>query len=160
MNHQSFFSRRRFVTGVLSVIAVVVFNKSILAAPMPKIVAYRNSGCSCCEKWAEKLRAAGFDVEMNDDDDLSSRREKAGVPDDLAGCHTAFMGDYIIEGHAPLADILRVLNEKPSILGIAVPDMPVGSFGMEMGDMRDAYDVVAFAIDGTQSIFAKYVANP
>ncbi len=160
MNHSSFFSRRRFVTGALSAAAIVVFNQSVLDAPMPKITAYRNPGCGCCEKWAEMLRGVGFDVDMNDDDDLTSRRQKAGVPDDLAGCHTAFMGDYVIEGHVPLADIRRVLAEKPNILGIAVPGMPTGSPGMEMGESRDAYEVVAFATDGGRSIFAKYAANP
>ena len=124
------------------------------------IVAYRNPGCGCCEKWAEQLKAAGFDVSMQDDPDLSARRAVAGVPDDLAGCHTALMGDYVIEGHVPLAEIEKLISEKPAIRGIAVPGMPTGSPGMEMGESRDAYEVVAFAADGTLSVFAKYAANP
>ena len=124
------------------------------------ILAYRNPGCGCCEKWAEMMTAAGFAVNMQDDVDLAARRTAAGVPDDLAGCHTALMGDYVIEGHVPLADIQRLLTEKPFIKGIAVPGMPMGSPGMEMGESRDAYDVVAFATDGTRSVFAKYAANP
>ncbi len=124
------------------------------------ISAYRNPGCGCCEKWVEMLKAAGFEVNMQDDADLAARRVAAGVPDDLAGCHTALLGEYVIEGHVPLAEIEKLLAEKPAIRGIAVPGMPMGSPGMEMGESRDAYDVVAFAADGTRSIFATYAANP
>lgn len=124
------------------------------------ITAYRNPGCGCCEKWAELLTEAGFQVNMQDDADLNARRRAAGVPDDLAGCHTAMVGDYVIEGHVPLAEIERLVTENPAIRGIAVAGMPTGSPGMEMGTSRDAYDVVAFAADGTRSIFATYAANP
>ena len=124
------------------------------------ISAYRNPGCGCCEKWAELLTEAGFQVNMRDDADLDARRRAAGVPDDLAGCHTATVGDYVIEGHVPLAEIERLVTEKPAIRGIAVAGMPTGSPGMEMGTSRDAYDVVTFAPDGSRSIFATYAANP
>ena len=151
---------RRKVLGGISTLALTTWTGFARAASSPAIVAYRNPGCGCCEKWAEQLKAAGFEVTMRDDPDLSARRVAAGVPDDLAGCHTAVMGDYVIEGHVPLADIQRLLTEKPKIRGIAVPGMPMGSPGMEMGESRDAHDVVAFATDGSRSIFAKYAANP
>lgn len=149
---------RRLVLGIISTLAVTPWTSIARAANSAAIVAYRNPGCGCCEKWAEQLKAAGFDVRMQDDPDLSGRRAAAGVPDDLAGCHTAFMGDYVIEGHVPLADVQRLLTGKPQIKGIAVAGMPMGSPGMEMGESRDAYDVVAFDLDGTRSIFASYGA--
>ena len=124
------------------------------------ITAYRNPGCGCCEKWAELLTEAGFQVNMQDDANLGARRRAAGVPDDLAGCHTAMVGSYVIECHVPLAEIERLVTEKPAIRGIAVPGMPMGSPGMEMGESRDAYDVVAFKTDGTRSVFASYSARP
>lgn len=151
---------RRLVLGIISTLAVTTWTSIARAANLPAIVAYRNPGCGCCEKWAEQLKAAGFDVSMQDDPDLSARRAVAGVPDDLAGCHTALMGDYVIEGHVPLAEIEKLISEKPAIRGIAVPGMPTGSPGMEMGESRDAYEVVAFAADGTRIVFAKYAANP
>ena len=151
---------RRLVLGIISTLAVTTWTGIARAVSSPAIIAYRNPGCGCCEKWAEQLKAAGFDVSMQDDPDLSARRAAAGVPDDLAGCHTALMGDYVIEGHVPLAEIQRLLTENPLIKGIAVPGMPTGSPGMEMGESRDAYDVVAFAADGSRSVFAKYAANP
>lgn len=146
------------------------FLKLALAALVPatfaspsraKVVvsAYRNPGCGCCEKWAAMMVDAGFEVVMRDDSDLAARRAAAGVPDDLAGCHTALIGDYVIEGHVPLSEIKRLLVERPDIRGIAVPGMPIGSPGMEMGSSRDAYEVIAFKADGTRSVFARYEAR-
>jgi hypothetical protein len=123
---------------------------------LPPIKAYRNPGCGCCEKWAAMLQQNGFALTMEDDADLATLRTNAGVPSDLAGCHTAFMGDYIIEGHVPLADIMRLVIESPKIKGIAVAGMPMGSPGMEMDGMVDHYDVVAFGEDGKREVFSKY----
>ena len=154
--------RREFLKLALIGVAIapLQFNSANAAVSGAAIKAYRNPGCGCCEKWAEQLKTAGFEVDMQDDPDLSARRSAAGVPDDLAGCHTALMGNYVIEGHVPLAEIEKLISEKPAIRGIAVPGMPTGSPGMEMGESRDAYDVIAFKADGSRSIFAKYAANP
>jgi hypothetical protein len=123
---------------------------------LPPIKAYRNPSCGCCEKWGAMLLQNGFALTMEDDPDLATRKANAGVPSDLAGCHTAFMGEYIIEGHVPLADIMRLVIEAPKVKGIAVPGMPVGSPGMEMDAMADHYDVVAFREDGKREVFSKY----
>jgi hypothetical protein len=126
------------------------------AAVLPEITAYRTPGCGCCEKWAAELQAAGFRVAMNDDPDLDARRAKAGVPPQLAGCHTAFLGEYVIEGHVPAADIIRLLDEKPQALGLAVPGMPMGSPGMEMDGAKDAFDVMLFTRDGRPLVYASH----
>jgi hypothetical protein len=123
---------------------------------LPAITAYRNPGCGCCEKWATMLQANGFTLTMEDDADLGARRSKAGVPDDLAGCHTAFMGGYVIEGHVPLTDIMRLVIEAPKIKGIAVAGMPMGSPGMETEQTPEHYDVVAFMEDGKRETFSRY----
>ena len=44
-----------------------------------------------------------------------------GVPAELQSCHTATIGGYVVEGHVPADLIHRLLNERPSIAGIAVP---------------------------------------
>jgi hypothetical protein len=123
---------------------------------LPAITAYRNPGCGCCEKWAAMLQQSGFTITMQDDEDLAARKTKAGVPEDLAGCHTAFMGDYIIEGHVPLLDIMRLVTEAPKIKGLAVPGMPMGSQGMETEQTPDHYEVVAFTADGKRETFSTY----
>ncbi len=137
----------------------IVFSSAHAATSKASISAYRDPGCGCCEQWAEILKAAGFAVSIEDDPDLVGRRKIAGVPEDLAGCHFAVMGNYIIDGHVPVQEIERLLSEKPDIKGIAVPGMPIGSPGMEMGETREAYDVIAFKADGTRKVFASYAAG-
>lgn len=149
-------NRRRLLTMLVAVAATGA--KTVEAAQWPAIKAYRNPGCGCCEGWVEHMRKAGFEISMMDDPDLNGRRVALGVPDDLAGCHTAMLGDYIIEGHVPAEDIIRFLNEGGKGYGLAVPGMPTGSPGMEMGDSRDAYDVVLFDKQGGRSVFASYPA--
>jgi hypothetical protein len=90
------------------------------------------------------MRAAGFDVEVEDTEQLASVKAEAGVPPQLQSCHTALIGDYVFEGHVPAAAIVRFLDEKPDLDGLAVPGMPVGSPGMEMGGRVDPFDVVAW----------------
>jgi hypothetical protein len=150
-------SRRDLSKLIGSVVATSVLAPHANAAmALPAIKAYRNPGCGCCEKWAESLKQAGFDVTMEDDEDVATRKTKAGVPADLSGCHTAFMGNYIIEGHVPVVDIQRLLNEQPAVLGLAVPGMPAESTGMEMGGTADKYKVMAFAKDGTSYAYSSY----
>jgi hypothetical protein len=78
------------------------------------------------------------------------------VPEQLHSCHTAFVNGYVVEGHVPAADIQRLLKDKPKVAGIAVPGMPVGSPGMEMGSRVDRYDVIAFNRDGSTRVFARH----
>jgi hypothetical protein len=120
------------------------------------VVVYKSPTCGCCGSWVDHLRAEGFTVEVHDRDDLSEIKRASGVTDNLASCHTAQVGGYVVEGHVPAGDIRRLLRERPPIAGIAVPGMPVGSPGMEVGDRRDRYDVVAFARDGRTSVFARH----
>ena len=54
------------------------------------------------------------------------------------------------------ADLVKkVLAEKPKLVGLAVPGMPVGSPGMEMGALRDPYEIVAFDRAGKSWTYAK-----
>ena len=154
MSHNRF-NRRQLLQGAGSMVLAAIVSPAF-AASNPAMLAYRNPGCGCCEKWAALMTESGFQVTMLDDPDLDKRRAEAGVPAELAGCHTAFMGDYIIEGHVPAEDIIRLLAESPAVRGIAVPGMPIGSPGMESGDRNDAYDVLAFKADGTWSVFASH----
>jgi hypothetical protein len=108
------------------------------------IKVFKSPTCGCCAKWIEHLVASGFDVDVEDSDDMAQIKAEAGVPVALQSCHTAVIGDYIFEGHVPIETIVRFMEEKPDVRGLAVPGMPVGSPGMEMGDRVDPYDVIAF----------------
>jgi hypothetical protein len=148
---------RRQTLGLATAVLASAATTTRAANPaLPAITAYRNPGCGCCEKWAAMLQQNGFPLTMKDDADLASRKTKAGVPEDLAGCHTAFIGDYVIEGHVPLVDIMRLVIEAPRIKGIAVPGMPMGSPGMETDQTPEHYDVVAFTADGKRDVFSTY----
>lgn len=130
------------------------------ARPVPLAVR-RNPGCGCCEAWTEQMRASGrFIVTTQDDPDLAAFKSARGVPADLASCHTAIVGDYVVEGHVPLADVVRLLDERPAIVGVAVGGMPMGSPGMEQpGGGNEAYDVVAFTSGGQRSVFSHHPAR-
>ena len=109
-----------------------------------KAVVYKTASCGCCKKWVEHLRDNGFTVEAHDVENLVPYKIQGGVSPQLASCHTAYIGGYTVEGHVPVEDIKQLLKSKPKITGIAVPAMPVGSPGMEMGDRIDPYHVIAF----------------
>lgn len=150
-------TRRNFILRVLAgATGFAVQSSCGRAAPFPEIKAYRNPGCGCCEKWVQHLKDAGFAITMEDDGNLAVRKAELGVPDDLQSCHTAIVGDYIIEGHVPAEDIILFLAENPDARGLAVPDMPMGSPGMEMDGMKDAYDVVVFSRDGSRKVYAHH----
>lgn len=151
------YSRRDIIGATISLLTVPVEVRGAMAAEvLPPVEAYRNPGCGCCEQWAERMRQAGFSVTMNDDPELARRREKLGVPTDIAGCHTAIVGDYIVEGHVPPKDVKRLLVEKPVARGLSVPGMPAGSPGMESADASESFNVLIFAADGSTEVFATY----
>jgi hypothetical protein len=91
---------------------------------------YKNPGCICCDRYANYLRANGFDVTVVEHPNMTLIKQKYGAREDLEGCHSTVIGKYVVEGHVPVAPIKRLLDEKPDIKGISLPGMPEGSPGM------------------------------
>lgn len=122
------------------------------------IVVYKTPTCGCCGMWVEHMRQNGFQPEVHDVSAAQVRAvsKAAGLSEEGTSCHTAKVGNYIVEGHVPAADVQRMLKEKPAIAGIAAPGMPVGSPGMEMGGRTERYDVVSFSKDGKTKVFATH----
>jgi hypothetical protein len=85
---------------------------------------------------------------------LSDVKIQNKVPGKLYSCHTALVQGYVIEGHVPADLIHRLLKEKPSIHGLAVPGMPVGSPGME-GPNPQSYEVFTFDKQGRTAVYAR-----
>jgi hypothetical protein len=102
------------------------------------------------------MRSSGFKVEVFNVRDVTPYKRVNGVTPELMSCHTAIVDGYIVEGHVPAADVYRLLQQRPAVKGIAVPGMPVGSPGMEMGSRKDPYSVIAFDEAGKTSIFARH----
>jgi hypothetical protein len=119
------------------------------------ITVYKTATCGCCKQWIAHLQNNGFKVEARDVANLTPIKRRYGVSPELESCHTAVVQGYVIEGHVPAKDIQRLLQERPKISGLAVPDMPVGSPGME-GPNPEPYDVLTFDQAGRTSVYARY----
>jgi len=132
--------------------------KPVPAAAAPRVTVYKTSSCGCCRLWVDHMKASGFEVQAMDvsSADVRAVSKAAGLPEDGTSCHTAKVGNYVVEGHVPASDIKRLLKEKPAIAGIAAPGMPMGSPGMEQGGAKEAYDVMAFTKDGKMTVYAKH----
>ena len=105
----------------------------------------------------DHLRTNGFTVRGEDVADLAPIKTRHGVPRELQSCHTATIGNYVIEGHVPAASIKKLLKESPQIVGLAVPGMPVGSPGMEApGQPAERYQVIAFDRSGRTSVYSSH----
>ena len=121
---------------------------------------FKDPNCGCCGSWAELAREAGYGVTVRNDQDMTAVKRRLGVPEDLASCHTTQVAGYVVEGHVPLAEVARLLRERPAgVKGIAVPGMPAGSPGMEVpGGRTEPFQVIAFDDSGRRSVFASYPA--
>ena len=120
------------------------------------IVVYRSPSCSCCGRWLEHLKENNFNVKDIVTDDVQTIKNKYGVTDKLASCHTAIVGGYVVEGHVPANDIRNLLKTQPKIVGIAVPGMINGTPGMEMDDQKAAYNVMSFDKENYTAVFHHY----
>ena len=120
------------------------------------IKVYKSPTCGCCGDWVDHLEDNGFTVDVTDTQLMNQIKVDAGLTPQFASCHTAFIGDYVIEGHVPAADIRRLVAEQPVARGLAVPGMPIGSPGMEIGDRKDPYQVLLFNESGQTRVFADY----
>ena len=134
----------RFAAAILSV--------SLLGAA--DMTVYKTPTCGCCAKWVEHVRAAGIKVKVVEVPSTAAARSSAGIKEKYGSCHTGMINGYAIEGHVPVADIHRLLKEKPKAKGLAVPGMPMGSPGME-GPYKDAYSVLLITEEGS-TVFQKY----
>ena len=159
-------SRRRFVQTSLSLLAITALGYSkigMAAIQQETVTVWKTPTCGCCKDWVIHMRKEGFNVVTNDVADTAPIRPKLGLPAKFGSCHTAQVGGYVIEGHVPASEVVRLLREKPAAIGLAVPGMPVGSPGMEMrGEMlgvRDAFDVVLVTRDGGSRVYQSYAAK-
>ncbi|MCU7933424.1 MAG: DUF411 domain-containing protein [Candidatus Thiodiazotropha sp. (ex Dulcina madagascariensis)] len=141
------------MAGAVPVIGGLLMTQQ--ASEAADIVVYKSPTCGCCKAWVTHLRDNGFSVEVHDKNNMQPIKQAMGVPDRLQSCHTAQIEGYVIEGHVPADDIIRLLKEKPAVTGITAPGMPMGSPGME-GPRKDDYDVLTFKKNGKTRVFARH----
>jgi hypothetical protein len=118
-----------------------------------RVDVYKDPSCGCCGQWVAHLQRAGFATVVTDVSSIETVKIKYHVPARLQSCHTAIVDGYVIEGHVPASDIRRLLKERPTIVGLAVPGMPVGSPGME-GASGKPYNVVSFDASGRSIVYS------
>lgn len=131
-----------------------VFTGALAVADERKMTVYKTPTCGCCAAWVNHVKAAGFDVDVKDMDDLTSIKQMAGVPANLQACHTATIDGHTIEGHVPAHAIEAFLQSGSTARGISVPGMPQGSPGMP-SPRPEVYDVVAFG-NGAPTLVGRY----
>jgi hypothetical protein len=124
-------------------------------APPDTITVFKSPTCGCCADWVDHIREHGFAVIVRDMADVTPVKNASGVPQALRSCHTAKGAGYVFEGHVPADLMARVLRERPTVRGLAVPGMPVGSPGMEAGGRKDPYEVLTFDARGKTTVYAE-----
>jgi hypothetical protein len=123
-------NRSVFLGGIAGAAALAAMRLPAAAdGAKPRVKVYRDTGCLCCEDWSAALTAAGYRVAI-EDIDRTARLKRFAITEDMAGCHTASVSRYLVEGHVPPAALAQLLSERPKIRGIALPGMPSGVPGM------------------------------
>ena len=147
-------NRRQFANGALTLLLGAPFGLLNLASAeeKPAVQLYKNPQCSCCEEYAAYMRQHGFSVTTTPTHNLALIRRQRGVPEQLAGCHTMIIGDYVVEGHVPIGALNKLLRERPKIRGISLPGMPEGSPGMT-GEKTEQFTIYEIS-DGEEKVFA------
>ncbi|HEY0875994.1 MAG TPA: DUF411 domain-containing protein [Vicinamibacterales bacterium] len=145
-------TRKLFLALTLFVAtAAVAIHAQAQKTAAPSVDVFKSPTCGCCAKWVDHMRDAGFTVHVTDlgEADLQKIKARYGVPASAQSCHTARVEGFTIEGHVPASEVKRLLKEKPGVVGIAVPGMPLGSPGMEVsGVTPQPYEVLTFDKSG------------
>lgn len=127
------------------------------AAASAGFVMWRDPGCGCCLEWAKRIETAfGRKLPVVNSANMPAVKKAQGVPSDLQSCHTALIQGVVVEGHVPPEAIKRLIaSRRKDVKGLAVPGMPAGSPGMDVGhNVRQPYKVFAFDSAGRRSVFA------
>jgi hypothetical protein len=156
-------ARRHLMTGLAGVLAAAALAPLTAMAQFiqPTVEVWKSPTCGCCNDWIKHLQANGFQVKAYDKGNTAMRRE-LGMPEKFGSCHTAKVNGYVIEGHVPAREIHRLLKEKPKALGLSVPEMPIGTPGMdgpEYGGQVDPYEVLLVQRNGTATVYQAYTTQ-
>jgi hypothetical protein len=151
--------RRQLVALIGGAAAAALLPTGAEAAAPAGYVMWRDPGCGCCLEWAKRVEAAfGKKLPVVNAPNMAAVKKAQGVPGALHSCHTALVQGVVVEGHVPPADIKRLIaSGRKGIKGLAVPGMPAGSPGMDVGhNHRQRYQVMAFDAAGRAAVFATH----
>jgi len=149
---RAFGQRRALLIGALGIWTTRLY----AAAPTaPLVEIWKSPTCGCCGDWTKHLAANGFRTKLHDEGNAAKRAEM-GIAPQYSSCHTAVVDGYALEGHVPARELRRLLKERPTAIGLAVPGMPIGSPGMdgpEYAGRKDPYQVLLLAKNGGSSVY-------
>ena len=151
-------TQRRFILAC-AISGMLPFKLLMAASTKPAIEIWLSPTCGCCHDWMNHMVKNGFEITAVHNDGNDRARQNLGILAQYGSCHTALINGYAFEGHVPAKDVYRVLKEKPDIVGLAVPGMPIGSPGMdgpEYKGRKDPYEVLAIAKNGRSTIYQRY----
>jgi hypothetical protein len=155
--------RRSIIQATAALLGAATLASPLIGWTQTKlqVEVWKTATCGCCHDWVAHLEASGFQVKTHDISEMAkaAQRRQLGLADKFGSCHTALVGGYVLEGHVPARDILRLLKERPKALGLAVPGMPIGSPGMDgpaYGGRKDPYGVLLVQRDGSSSVYQAY----
>ena len=151
-------TRRKLLTcGSLIALSAFAGWSPLLAAESKRgmpVMLYKMPGCECCSGYADYLRSHGFTVTVMETEKLAAISGNAGIPPELQGCHTSFLGGYVVDGHVPIEAVQKLLAERPAIKGLALAGMPPGSPGMP-GPKQEPFIIHAIDKEGKSSLYMK-----
>ena len=139
-----------------TILSLMLITSSIFAMEGKTMTVYKSPFCGCCEKWIDIMKTKGFKIDVIETNEVNNIKQKAGLQAGQTSCHTAFVDWYVIEGHVDYSAIKKMLVEKPNILGITVPGMPIGSPGMEQGNTKQAYNILYVNKDGSTGVYESH----
>jgi len=132
-----------------------VYGQNAATETTLKLDVYKSPTCGCCQFWIDHAEEAGIESSIHHPEDLTLVKLQRGIDFQYHSCHTSVSQDgYVFEGHMPAKLIKQFLAEIPAnAIGLAVPGMPLGSPGMEVGSQFAPYDVVLLHKDGSSSLY-------
>jgi hypothetical protein len=150
-------SLKALALSLLLGLALSGCSPSTAETSLPGVTVHKSESCGCCRIWVDRLRDAGFPVDVRNEDNLNAVKQRVGIPYGMGSCHTAEVAGYFVEGHVPVEDIKRLLRERPDAKGLTVPGMPAGSPGMEVPSGQvQPYEVLLVAKDGSTSVWSRH----
>ncbi|GAB2526985.1 DUF411 domain-containing protein [Microbulbifer agarilyticus] len=121
------------------------------------LTTYKSATCGCCQLWVNHANQQGFAVDAQNVDDLNGIKDRFGIAPQFQSCHTSVSdNNFVFEGHVPAKFVRQFLQNPPAnARGLAVPAMPLGSPGMEVGDRFTPYEILLLHKDGGHSVYAR-----
>lgn len=136
-----------------TILSLMLITSSIFAMEGKTMTVYKSPSCGCCSDWIDIMKTKGFKIDVIETNEVNNIKQKAGLQAGQTSCHTAFVDGYVVEGHVDYSAVKKMLVEKPNILGITVPGMPIGSPGMEQGNTKQAYNILYVNKDGSTGVY-------